>query len=335
MKKICLVFVSVLVVTASSYGQIKNFRHYQETINSAELKLIAGNQLQALNIYYDLLTTSDGNFAKDIYNSLILAKDLKRFDTLFTLLDLVKTKNFDNEYLNGLPEFADLHDNPKWKSFISTNNKVIYIDTVLRRKIDNLFTTDQFFRRKEGSYKIYGDTIKKIDSLNIEYLLSLITLRGLPGEKEIGAEDFTGGHGYDIVLHHYGQSRSKNKKLINLTPFLINQVLDGRIEPNRCAHILEMQQGEFNAGDFDVHQLRFENKDSDILAPDYSWQKRAMIEEYRKWICLEPLNDYYKKVVFINDKKNKKYKFDISFNIFNVNNENDFMNFQNGMNVLK
>jgi hypothetical protein len=286
-------------------------------------------------MYYDLLTTSDGNFAKDIYNALILAKDLKRLDTLFTLLDLVKTKNFDNEYLNGLHEFADLHDNPKWKSFISMNNKVIYIDTALRRKVDNLFTTDQFFRLKEGSYKIYGDTIKKIDSLNLEYILTLITSRGLPGEKEIGAEDFRGGHGYDIVLHHYGQSRSKNKKLINLTPFLINQVLDGRIEPNRCAHILEMQQGEFNAGDFDVHQFRFDNKDSDILAPDYPWYKRAMIEEYRKWICLEPLNDFYKKVVFMNNKDNKKYKMDISFNIFNVNNESDFMNFQNGMKVLK
>ena len=237
MKKISLAFVSVFVVISTSYGQIKNFRHYQETINSAELNLIAGNQLKALNIYYDLLTTSDGNFVKDIYNSLILAKELKRFDTLFILLDLVKAKNFDNEYLNGLPEFSDLHDNAKWKSFINTNNKLIYIDTALRRKINNLLTRDQFFRLKEGSYKIYGDTIKKIDSINIEYILSLIISRGLPGEKEIGAEDFTGGQGYDIVLHHYGQSRSQNKKLINLTPFLINQVLDGRIEPNKCAHI--------------------------------------------------------------------------------------------------
>jgi hypothetical protein len=327
--------VTILVVISSSYGQIKNFRHYQETINSAELNLVAGNQLQALNIYYNLLTTSDGNFAKDIYNALMLAKDLKRLDTLFTLLDLVKAKNFDNEYINGLPEFSDLHNNPKWKSFMSTNNKIIYIDTALRSKINNLYTRDQFFRRKEGSYKIYGDTIKKIDSLNIEYLLSLITLRGLPGEKEIGAEDFTGGHGYDIVLHHYCQRRSQDKKLINLTAFLVNQVLDGRIEPNRCAHIIEMQQGEFNAGDFDVHQFRFNNKYSQILVPDYSWQKRAMIEEYRKWICLEPLNDYYKKVLFMNNKNNKKYKIDFSFNVFNVNNENDFMNFQKGMVVLK
>jgi hypothetical protein len=318
-----------------TYGQIKNFRHYQETINSAELNLIAGNQLKALNIYYDLLTTSDGNFAKDIYNSLILAKELKKLDTLFILLDLVKAKNFDNEYLDGLPEFSDLHNNSKWKSFISTNNKHIYIDTALRRKIDNLFTRDQFFRLKEGSYKIYGDTIKKIDSLNIEYILSLITSRGLPSEKEIGAKDFTGRQGYDIVLHHYSQSRSQNKKLINLTPFLINQVLDGRIEPNKCAHILEMQNGEFKAGDFDVIRFHFDNKDSEILVPNYSRQTRSMIEEYRKWICLEPLDDYYKKMIFVINKNNQKYKFDVSPNVFVLNNENDFAQFQKGMIVLK
>jgi len=335
MKKISLTVVAIIVVISSSYGQIKNFRHYQETINSAELNLISGNQLKALNIYYDLLTTSDGNFSKDIYNSLILAKELKRFDTLFILLDLVKVKNFDTEYLNGLPEFADLHDNSKWKAFISTNNKHIYIDTALRSKINNLQTRDQFFRLKEGSYKVYGDTIKKIDSLNIEYLLSLMTGGGLPGEKEIGAQDFFGNQGYIFVLHHYCQGRSQNKKLINLTPFLINQVLDGRIQPNMCAHLLEMQNGEFKAGVFDVIRFKFGNKYSEILVPNYPRQKKAMIEEYRKLICLEPLDDYYKKVKFVININNQKYKFDAPGNVFNVTDENDFIKNQQGMIELK
>ena len=99
--------------------------------------------------------------------------------------------------------------------------------------------------------------------------------------------------------------------------------------------ILEMQNGEFKAGDFDVMRFRFDNKDSEILVPDYSWQKRSMIEEYRKWICLEPLDDYYKKVMFVINKNNRKYIFDAPSNLFNVNNENDFTQFQKGMIVLK
>jgi hypothetical protein len=62
MKKISLAFVLLLAVISSSYGQIANFRHYQETINSAELSLIAGNQLQALNPDYAVeITSADPN----------------------------------------------------------------------------------------------------------------------------------------------------------------------------------------------------------------------------------------------------------------------------------
>jgi hypothetical protein len=335
MKTLSLQVVAIIVLVSNTYGQIKNYRHYQESINLAELNLIAGNQLKALNIYYDLLTTSDGNFSKDIYNSLILAKDLKRFDTLFVLLEFVKVKNFDTEYLKGLPEFADLHNNTKWKAFISTNNKRIYIDTALRSKINNLQTRDQFFRLKEGSYKVYGDTIKKIDSLNYDYIMSLLISGGFPGEQEIGAQDFFGNQGYDIVLYHYCQYRGQNKKVINPTPFLINQVLDGRIRPNMCAHILEMQNGEFKAGTVDVMRFQFENKYSEILVPDYTKQRKALIEEFRKWLCLEPLDDYFKKVKFVINVNNKKYKIDAWSNVFNVTNENDLTQKHNGMIELK
>lgn len=71
------------------------------------MNIAAGNNIQALDIYFNLLTKSDGNFSKDIYNSLTLAKELHRTDTLFNLLELVKQKNFDNVYLNGSSEFSD------------------------------------------------------------------------------------------------------------------------------------------------------------------------------------------------------------------------------------
>lgn len=164
--KLVIILIFICIST-SSFAQIKDFRRYQETINQAELNIVNGNKIQALNIYYNLLTTNDGNFAKDIYNSLILAKELNRLDTLFQLLDLVKSKNFDNDYLMGLPEFADLHKNVKWQEFIKSNNTVIYIDTALRSKINDLYTRDQLFRIKEGSYSKYRDTINKIDSLTL------------------------------------------------------------------------------------------------------------------------------------------------------------------------
>lgn len=325
--RLAMIIIFILISTRI-FGQIKDFRHYQENINKAELNIVNDNKIQALNTYYNLLTTNDGNFAKDIYNALILAKELNRLDTLFTLLDLVKVKNFDNDYLNELPEFSDLHKSDKWQEFISSNNNVIYIDTALRSKINALHTRDQFFRIKEGSYEKYGDTIRKIDSVNMDYLLSLVSHGSLPGEKEIGAEDFRGGQGYDIVLHHYMQTRSRNKKLLNITPILVNQVLEGRIEPNKCAIWLEYQNGEFIAGVFDVVRVSFDGKTSKYFVPHYSKEKKLLIDEYRKWICLEPIEDYYKKILFVTNNKDNKFKFDIRLNTFEMSNETDFLNYQ-------
>lgn len=336
MTNIRLTLIIILIcISTRIFGQIQNFRHYQETINKAELNIVNDNKIQALNIYYNLLTTNDGNFAKDIYNSLILAKELNRLDTLFKLLDLVKFKNFDNDYLIGLPEFSDLHKSVKWQEFIKSNNNVIYIDTALRSKINTLHTRDQFFRIKEGSYEKYGDTIRKIDSINMKYLLSIISNGSLPGEREIGAEDFWSGQGYDIVFHHYMQSRSRNKKLLNITPILVNQVLEGRIEPNKCAIWLEYQNGEFTAGVFDVGRVSFDGKTSKYYAPPYSKEKKLLIDEYRKWICLEPIEDYYKKILFVTSSKDNKFKFDIRPGTFEMSSETDFLNYQTKMVELK
>lgn len=329
------VIIFFICISTRTFGQIEDFRHYQETINKAELNIVNNNKLQALNTYYSLLTTNDGNFAKDIYNSLILAKELNRLDTLFKLLDLVKVKNFENDYLNGLPEFSDLHNSIKWQQFIKTNNQVIYVDTALRSKINALEVRDQLFRKKEGSYEIYGDTIKKIDSINMVYLQSLISNGGLPEEKEIGAKDFFGNQGYDIVLHHHAQNRSKNKKLLNLTPILVNQVLGGRIEPNKCANWLEYQNGEFTAGVFDVARVSFQGKTSKYYAPPYSKDKKLLIDEYRKWICLEPIEDYYKKILYVINNKDNNFKFDMRLGTFVMDNETDFLNYQTKMIELK
>jgi len=160
-KKITIVSLLALFCQLS-YGQISNFKKYRENINSAELKLIKGDKNEVLNIYFKTLTSFEGNFCKDIYNSLIVAQELNKIDTFFILFDLVKYKNFSNQYLEALPEFKSLHENYKWKAFLNINKQRVYIDTFLKKTMDSLHNIDQFFRTMEGSYKVYGDTIKKM-----------------------------------------------------------------------------------------------------------------------------------------------------------------------------
>lgn len=346
MKKLFLNFL-IIILASNTFGQIKDFENYQKSINIAEIDAISGNKQKALDEYFNLLTNSDGNFSKDIYNALILANELEKYDTFFTLLELVKKKNFDNKYLLGLSEFSNLHSHQKWQTFINTNNQVIYIDTLLKQKIDNLHYLDQYFRLKEGSYQTYGDTIRKIDSLNMAYILSLISKNGLPGEKEIGAQNFRGNQGYDMVIHHHCQSISQSesqrirngtapkKDLIIMTPILTEQVKQGRILPNKCAQYLEYQNNGFNAGVFDVFRYSYNNDYSDWFAPKYDEYKKESINESRMSIFLESLEDYYKKVIYKTSNKNSKLIFDIRLNTFDMAKEEDFLRMQKSNKLLK
>jgi hypothetical protein len=332
MRKInCIIIIVLIFVSFNTFGQIVDFRNYQKHINEAELKIIKGEKKEALDIYYSILKETDGNFSKDIYNSLILANELNKLDTFFSLFELIKKKNFDNEYIIGLKEFSNLHKDKRWQEFLKTNNAIIYIDTALRKKINQLEFADQYFRNKMGSYEVYGDTIKKIDSINISYILNLIVNTGLPGEKEIGAKDISGTQGYDIVLMHHCQSRSLNKNLINLTPFLLNSVIEGRIEPNKCSEFLETQNGEFNTGVYDIFIVQYNEKKSNYLTWNYSEKQKLLIEEYRKLSCLEPLNDYYKKIKFVTTNKDNKFSFDVRLNTFYLGSDEEYLNYTKKM----
>ncbi len=299
-------------------AQIENYLYYQKRINQAELNLIRGQKNESLDNYYSILTTSKGNFCKDIYNALLLSSELSKKDTFFTFLDLLIPKGLENSYLNQ--HFEKFHKYPEWEIFLSKNKVQSNINQILKAKIDSLGIIDQEFRIKKGSYEIYGDTINTIDSLNMEFLFELIALNQFPGENEIGINNFAGRQGFDIVFHHYTQSTSLDKKKDKITPLLINLVLQGKLKPNQVSHWLEMQNGEFTTGVFDVMSFDVNGKKTGYFVPKYDIRKKTIINEYRKWMGMETLDEYYEKFLFVINSKSK-YIFDIQRSTFEFDNE--------------
>lgn len=317
MKKI---FTIIGILTCSSLlGQIGDYLNYQSKINQAELNLIRGNKIEALNNYYLVLSTSEGNFCKDVYNALLLSSELSKKDTFFILLELLLPKNLDNSYINK--QFAEFHKYPEWNKFLTENRDQSNINKPLKEKIDSLGSIDQKFRVKKGSYKVYRDTISKIDSLNMEFLYELIALNQFPGENEIGIKNFLGWQGYDIVFHHYTQSTSLDKTKDKITPLLINLVLQGKLLPNKASHWLEMQNGEFTAGVFDVLNFNVNGKETSYFVPKYENRKYILINEYRKMLGMETLDEYYEKFLFKTSNPETKYIFDIYRNTFEIDSE--------------
>lgn len=326
-----LLIIGVLICSNLN-AQIENYLDYQKGINQAELNLVRGLKNESLNHYYSILTTSKGNFCKDIYNALLLSSELSKKDTFFIFLDLLLPKGLENSYINK--HFKNYHEYPEWDSFLTKNKVQSNIDYVLKTKIDSLEIIDQEFRIKKGSYEIYGDTIGTIDSLNMEFLFELIAKNQFPGENKIGINSFAGGQGYDIVFHHYTQSTSLDKKKYKITPLLVNLVLQGKLKPNKVSHWLEMQNGEFTTGVFDVLSFNIDGKETGFFVPNYDRRKKTIINEYRKWLGMETLDEYYEKFLFKINNPKSKYILDTQRSSFEVNNEM-FKNFTSNMKELK
>lgn len=318
-------YFTLILLLSSIYAkaQIADFCKYQKNMNEAELNIVANQKCKALDIYYNTLTTSKGNFCKDIYNAMLLANELNKTDTFFTLLQFIHTKGLSNEYLNNLEVFSKLHSDKRWQEFLIKNEHHPNIDWKLRAKMDSLYYKDQYFRKKEGSYKVYGDTIEKIDDENIAFLLKLMEENRFPGEDDIGVSDIRGGMNYSIVLLHYVQRTSKNKALKKITPQIIKLLKEGKLEPNRCAADWIGYHGtpNYNTGMVEVVNFIIEETDEEtkFYKAKYTLEQKQQRDKIRRELCLEPLENYYKKLIYILENPQNYYAFDVLINKFHVN----------------
>ncbi|WP_020566903.1 hypothetical protein [Neolewinella persica] len=311
-------FVLVLLVLAGVplFGQIQDYRAYQKSIHAAELKLVRGQKQEALDKYQEVLISAKGNFVKDVYNALLLADELKETGCFFELLELLLPKNLSNDYLKSLKVFNKQNNDPRWQAFLAANKKAKVPERELRARLEGLARDDQYFRTKEGSYDVYGDTINHIDSINIAALLDLIANNRFPGEAKIGVQDIRGKQPMDIIFHHYCQSTSVKTQKRVVTPELISLVQAGKILPNKCGLWLEMQKGQFKTGVFTVLSFRINGKNSDWYVPILSNEDLMLVKQTREMLGMESLEEYYEKIRFGLSNPDVAYVFDVKKNIF-------------------
>lgn len=304
MKKfLFLIFLPTLVSNIYAQEGIVFYLQYHKLINDAELYIVNGDGNSAVDKYQKaFLVNGTEPLAKDYFNASICAIKLKKFDLAFNWCKILVENGLSKEFIENNKLFNQITDKRKWKrletSEISSFRKNL-IDT-----LNDLYTRDQYYRAKPGSYKIYGDSIKMIDEQNDRILLDIIKRYGYPSEKLLGlSEGIVFEKKFEMVIWH----QTTLNRISDYTNILLNASKSGLITPQRAGALIENHTGLslYNMQPYyrlicstcsDSIQSNIANKLFYWIMPE---KKVAKYDSSRSEIGLEPLQDFYKKTLYI------------------------------------
>ncbi len=277
---------------------------YFPSVNKAELAIVAGDYALALQAYQAAFSSVPSGLARDCHNAALCAMYLNQPEPAFEFFEKMALKGVTMEYFSS-SDFAPLQTMGRWVTFKANYERLHrehlnQTDLAFRRDLTEMADLDQLFRQMEGSYAVYGDTIRAIDSINIQRFLRLLAEKGFPSEDRIGT-DFPGTPIFEIVLHHHEQHLSLPDEYPgwpDLAPELVAAMQAGEIDPPLAAGLLELQNNRaFNIGAFGVIKLVING----VQKPEYYLDipaDRLAADQTRLALGLEPLADYTAKCIW-------------------------------------
>lgn len=328
-----IIRTSIIILVTCTVSFSQNYKEYYALQNKAELAIVDNDFHTALDFYSKAFALNPKPLAKDIYNyamcSFLLKKyknTYKSFNKLMGLgLSIEEIKK--NEVLIKEKEVI----NRISKNYTSFKDKSLKnINVFLRDSLRKIADQDQLFRRMSGSYKVYGDTIRKIDKENNKKLLSIIEKYGYPNEYLVGvSRNLNPSQNFDIVIWHQTQTNF----IHDYTNILKEAVKKGRIDPHRASELIENQQGDDRYSSQILYKISCPSCSKDVIDKinkklfyyDIKDSIKAKINDEREKIFLENIDDYEKKVLF--DSKPNPFKFFYKGGIpnFNFDKEEDVL----------
>jgi len=315
------------------------YKYYQLT-NKAELAIVDNQPQKAAKFYKKAFSISNIKpFSTDLYNASINLIDINKYRIAKKYLIYMVANGLDLKYIENETAFVKIYSKKNWKKKIGKTN-IIKKNKVLIDTLNLLEYRDQYFRKLPGSYKLYDDTIRKLDINNVSILKKLIDEKGYPSEKKIGYyEGFSFSKNFEIVIWHQTASYKK----VDFTTILRNAVTKGEIQPKRAAHLIENQQSE------DIYLItRFFTVSCPTCTHDF--QKKIQdkffyfslsnetihnINKLRYQIKLESLQDQEKKNYFsINNPESKFIFYPGYISKFSFQNETDALGFINNLKFI-
>ncbi len=240
--KLLLIIISQFIFQNNLTSQ--NLHKYYQHINNAEIAIVNSDFAKASLLYDSAFKNKLYPFSQDLYNaSLVNIYEHKYYESMNRIRKMISLGYKPSNYLNNLKSCKKFMKSKFGDSVKILEKKTQFIyNNDYRAKIEGLCEYDQEFRNKEGSYKKYGDTIRKIDEIIANDFLKLIEKFGFPSEDKIGLDS----HNiifpiYAVLIIH--QQNGANFRTTNYADILKMACLKGEIRNNIAGNFIDAANG--------------------------------------------------------------------------------------------
>lgn len=321
-----LLLLCLLTFCSPAFGQSADFTTlYYPHINAAEMAITRDDFPAAISHYKKAFSSVKNGFARDYRNAILCGIQAEDAPFVFGLMEKIALKGVDKKYFED-SVFVSLQGKREWsnlmksldrlnKKFLATSNPALI------QELEAMHKRDQFFREKEGSYEVYGDTIAKIDFENVLRFQEIVKENGFPTEEEIGAFRHESAAPYYIVLHHQAQRLSQNDKKYRRAPSLSPEIIEaakgGKCSPAIAGYLLSLENNpSLNYGAWGINRLNVNG----VLKPyflldKHPEEKLKEIDQKRASIGLESLAEFQAKCQYWLDHPNTPFVLSCQTNV--------------------
>ncbi len=239
-----LIFLTSILFSCKTNGQLDYRISYHPYINSAELAVIDQNYRLAFENYERAFSSEKIGFGRDYQNAALCAIEIKEYSRAIEFLEKLVSKGIEKSYFEnnkklygelngyGFEEFLDRFDEIRRRTFEQTVNYEVM------GELGRLENRDQEFRY---DYKIFIDTIRKIDAENISSFLDIVSQHNFPPEEMLGLQSPQADNlGYYHIIWHHLKNWKSDTSLIDIRPILIEAVKQGKLSSSDAASYLDI-----------------------------------------------------------------------------------------------
>lgn len=314
-------YIPIILILAANHCFAQNYIDYHKVINSAELQIVECDFQRSLNYYQKAFELVDRPFAKDLYNASLCATKLKYDSIAYVFIRKQLQKGIPRKFFHS-KAFKSFRKSQCWqtikeeeKALLETSKR--HVNETLLSELEELERLDQKIRKRKYGYPM-SDTIRKVDSLNMIRLVSLISEHGYPGENRIGVSNPVNSFDkpQNVVLRHFFQGQTLKEAQENALGDMLSAALrNGEISPVQYA-IWE-----------DLRYLTIHKKHKygipAVVLQNKKYRRNNLkniseISENRKKVGLGTYDEYISKIIF--QEKQNEFYFGISQGVIELRN---------------